>query len=255
MQLVDTHLHLYAEEFHDDRKQVIDAAIQSGVTKMFLPNIDSSTIHSMMQLCHDYSENCFPMMGLHPCYVNETYEKELKQVEAELKSGKYYGVGEIGMDKYWDLTHIEAQSKALTRQLIWAYEMELPVALHTRNCTSDVIEIIQQLNIKGLKGIFHCFGGNLDEAKQIVDMGMLLGIGGVVTFKNSGLDEVIREIDLKHIVLETDGPYLAPAPFRGKRNQPAYLIHIAEKIADLKQCSLEEIANTTTANAVTLFEL
>ncbi len=255
MQLVDTHLHLYAEDFHDDRKQVIDAAIQNGVTKMFLPNIDSSTIHSMMQLCHDYSENCFPMMGLHPCYVNDTYEIELKQVEAELKSGKYFGVGEIGMDKHWDLTHIEEQTKALTKQLIWAYEMQLPVALHTRNCTSDVIELIQKLNIKGLKGIFHCFGGTLDEAKQIVDMGMLLGIGGVVTFKNSGLDEVIRHIDLKHIVLETDGPYLAPAPFRGKRNQPAYLIHIAEKVADLKQCSLEDIATTTTANAVTLFEL
>jgi TatD DNase family protein len=255
MQLVDTHLHLYAEEFHEDRNQVIDAAIQNGVTKMLLPNIDSSTAHSMLQLCHDNPENCFPMMGLHPCYVNDTYEKELKQVETALKSGKYYGVGEIGMDKHWDLTHIEEQTKALTKQLIWAYEMELPVALHTRNCTADVISIIQELNIKGLKGIFHCFGGTLDEAKQIVDMGMLLGIGGVVTFKNSGLDEVIREIDLKHIVLETDGPYLAPAPFRGKRNQPAYLTHIAEKIADIKQCGLEEIATITTANAVTLFGL
>jgi TatD DNase family protein len=255
MQLVDTHLHLYAEEFHDDRKQVIDAAIQNGVTKMLLPNIDTSSAHSMLQLCHDNPENCFPMMGLHPCYVNDTYEKELKQVEIELSSGKYYGVGEIGMDKHWDLTHIAEQTKALTKQLIWAYEMELPVALHTRNCTSDVITIIQQLNIKGLKGIFHCFGGTYEEAQQIIDMGMYLGIGGVVTFKNSGLDEIIKNVDLKNIVLETDGPYLAPAPFRGKRNQPAYLIHIAEKVADLKQCSLEEIATITTANAVTLFEL
>ncbi|MFM7014792.1 MAG: TatD family hydrolase [Bacteroidota bacterium] len=255
MQLVDTHLHLYAEEFQEDRKQVIDAAIQNGVTKMLLPNIDSSTIHSMMQLYHDYPDNCFPMMGLHPCYVNDSYEKELKQVETELKSGKYYGVGEIGMDKYWDLTHIEEQTKALTKQLMWAYEMELPVALHTRNCTKDVIDIIQSLNIKGLKGIFHCFGGTLDEAKEIIDLGLLLGIGGVVTFKNSGLDEIIREVDLKHLVLETDGPYLAPAPFRGKRNQPAYLIHIAEKIADIKQCGLNEVANVTTANALTLFEL
>ena len=255
MQLVDTHLHLYAEEFHDDRKQVIDAAIQNGVTKMLLPNIDSSTAYSMLQLCHDYPENCFPMMGLHPCYVNDTYEKELKQVEAELRSGKYNGVGEIGMDKHWDLTHIAEQTKALTKQLIWAYEMELPVALHTRNCTADVIAIIQELNIKGLKGIFHCFGGTYDEAQQIIDMGMYLGIGGVVTFKNSGLDEIIKNVDLKNIVLETDGPYLAPVPFRGKRNQPAYITHVAEKIADLKQISIEEVATTTTANALTLFGL
>ncbi len=255
MQLVDTHLHLYAEEFHDDRKQVIDAAIQNGVTKMILPNIDSSSIHSMLQLCHDNPENCFPMMGLHPCYVNDTYEKELKQVEIELSSGKYYGVGEIGMDKHWDLTHIAEQTKALTKQLMWAYEMELPVSLHTRNCTLDVIELIESLNIKGLKGAFHCFGGNLEEAQRIIDMGMLLGIGGVVTFKNSGLDEIIKKVGLISIVLETDGPYLAPSPFRGKRNQPAYIKHVAEKIAVLKQCNIEEVATITTVNAVTLFGL
>lgn len=255
MQLVDTHLHLYAEEFHDDRKQVIDAAIQNGVTKMILPNIDSSSIHSMLQLCHDNPENCFPMMGLHPCYVNDTYEKELKQVEIELSSGKYYGVGEIGMDKHWDLTHIAEQTKALTKQLMWAYEMELPVSLHTRNCTLDVIELIESLNIKGLKGVFHCFGGTLEEAQRIIDMGMLLGIGGVVTFKNSGLDEIIKKVGLTSIVLETDGPYLAPSPFRGKRNQPAYIKHVVEKIADLKQCNVEEVATITTVNAVTLFGL
>lgn len=255
MQLVDTHLHLYAEEFHDDRKQVIDAAIQNGVTKMILPNIDSSSIHSMLQLCHDNPENCFPMMGLHPCYVNDTYEKELKQVEIELSSGKYYGVGEIGMDKHWDLTHIAEQTKALTKQLMWAYEMELPVSLHTRNCTLDVIELIESLNIKGLKGAFHCFGGTLEEAQRIIDMGMLLGIGGVVTFKNSGLDEIIKKVGLISIVLETDGPYLAPSPFRGKRNQPAYIKHVVEKIADLKQCNVEEVATITTVNAVTLFGL
>ena len=181
--------------------------------------------------------------------------EELKQVEIELSSGKYYGVGEIGMDKHWDLTHIAEQTKALTKQLMWAYEMELPVSLHTRNCTLDVIELIESLNIKGLKGAFHCFGGTLEEAQRIIDMGMLLGIGGVVTFINSGIDEIIKKVGLTSIVLETDGPYLAPSPFRGKRNQPAYIKHVVEKIADLKQCNVEEVATITTVNAVTLFGL
>jgi TatD DNase family protein len=253
MLLIDTHLHLYAEEFDDDRRQVIDNALTAGVGQLLLPNIDSTTIESMMSLARQYPDVCFPMMGLHPCYVKENYKKELAIVEKKLLSGEFYGVGEIGMDKYWDLTFIKEQEEALRIQLILADQLQLPVALHTRNCTSDVLDIIDSLKLKNLTGIFHCFGGTPEEAKRVINIGMYLGIGGVVTFKNGGLDQVLTDIDLKQIVLETDGPYLAPVPFRGKRNQPAYLKHIAEKISEIKKCSLQEVADITSANARNLF--
>lgn len=253
MLLIDTHLHLYAEEFDDDRRQVIDNALTAGVGQLLLPNIDSTTIESMMSLARQYPDVCFPMMGLHPCYVKENYKKELAIVEKKLLSGEFYGVGEIGMDKYWDLTFIKEQEEALRIQLILADQLQLPVALHTRNCTTDVLDIIDSLKLKNLTGIFHCFGGTPEEAKRVINIGMYLGIGGVVTFKNGGLDQVLTDIDLKQIVLETDGPYLAPVPFRGKRNQPAYLKHIAEKISEIKKCSLKEVADITSANARNLF--
>ena len=253
MLLIDTHLHLYAEEFEEDRRQIIDNALTAGVSKLFLPNIDSTSIEGMMSLARQFPDICYPMMGLHPCYVKENYKKELSIVEKKLLSGEFYGVGEIGMDKYWDLSFIKEQEDALRIQLALADQFELPVALHTRNCTGDVLDIIESMKLKNLTGIFHCFGGTKEEAQRVIDLGMYLGIGGVVTFKNGGLDQILNEIELKNIVLETDGPYLAPVPFRGKRNQPAYLKHIAEKLSEIKQCSLQEVADITSANARNLF--
>lgn len=253
MLLIDTHIHLYAEEFEEDRRLVIDNALTAGVAHLMLPNIDSTSIEGMMSLARQYPDVCYPMMGLHPCYVKENYKQELKIVEKKLLSGEFYGVGEIGMDKYWDLSFIIEQEKALRIQLEFADQLQLPVALHTRNCTGDVLAIIESMQLKNLTGIFHCFGGTKEEAQRVIDLGLYLGIGGVVTFKNGGLDQILPNIDLKHLVLETDGPYLAPVPFRGKRNQPAYLKHIAEKISAIKKCSLQEVADITSMNARNLF--
>jgi TatD DNase family protein len=253
MLLIDTHLHLYAEEFDIDRDTVVDSAIKAGVKKLILPNIDNSSLQGLDELAAKYPTICFPMMGLHPCYVKDNYKEELEIIRAKLFNGKYVGVGEIGMDKYWDLAHINEQEIALKIQLEWANELKLPVALHTRNCTQEVIDIVRDLKLPNAKGIFHCFGGTLDEAKQIIDLGFYLGIGGTVSFKNAGVDKIISEIDLKHIVLETDSPYLAPMPFRGKRNEPAYVVHIAEKISTIKNCSTAEVATITSENAQTLF--
>jgi TatD DNase family protein len=255
MLLIDTHLHLYAEEFDTDRDIVVEAAIKAGVKKLILPNIDNSSLQGLDELAAKYPTICFPMMGLHPCYVKDNYKDELEIIQAKLFNGNYVGVGEIGMDKYWDLAHINEQEIALKIQLGWANELKLPVALHTRNCTQEVIDIVRDLKLPNAKGIFHCFGGTLDEAKQIIDLGFYLGIGGTVSFKNAGVDKVISEIDLKNIVLETDSPYLAPMPFRGKRNEPSYTLHIAEKISAIKNCSTAEVAQITTDNAQKLFRI
>jgi TatD DNase family protein len=255
MLLIDTHLHLYAEEFDIDRDTVVDSAIKAGVKKLILPNIDNTSLQGLDELAAKYPTICFPMIGLHPCYVKENYRDELEIIQAKLLNGNYIGVGEIGMDKYWDLAHINEQEIALKIQLEWANELKLPVALHTRNCTREVIDIVRDLKLQNLSGIFHCFGGSMDEAKEIIDLGFYLGIGGTVSFKNAGVDKVISEIDLKNIVLETDSPYLAPMPFRGKRNEPAYTLHIAEKISTIKNCSTAEVAQITTANAQKLFQI
>ena len=255
MLLIDTHLHLYAEEFDIDRDIVVESAIKAGVKKLILPNIDNASLKGLDELAAKYPAICFPMMGLHPCYVKDNYKGELEIIQAKLFNGKYVGVGEIGMDKYWDLAHINEQEIALKIQLEWANELKLPVALHTRNCTREVIDIVRDLKLQNLSGIFHCFGGSLDEAKEIIDLGFYLGIGGTVSFKNAGVDKIISEIDLKHIVLETDSPYLAPMPFRGKRNEPAYTVHIAEKISTIKNCSTAEVAQITTENAQKLFRI
>ncbi len=255
MQIIDTHLHLYAEEYNPDRKALIDAAKHDGVVQMLLPNIDASSISGLKQLAIDYPSYCLPMMGLHPCYVKDNFEEELAIVENELRTGKYIAVGEIGMDRYWGLDHISQQEEALRLQLKWAHELDLPVALHTRNANEEVISILRELQLPGLRGVFHCFSGSIEQAMAMIELGFYLGIGGVLTYKNGGVDKIVAELSLDHIVLETDGPYLSPVPHRGKRNLPGYILHIAQKLAEIKNITPEEAGDITSANARKLFRL
>jgi TatD DNase family protein len=255
MQIIDTHLHLYAEEYAADRKALIAAAKSDGVARLLLPNIDSSSVEGLKALAEEYPDYCLPMMGLHPCYVKDNFEEELALVEKELRTGNYIAVGEIGMDKYWELDHLPQQEEALRCQLRWAHELDMPVALHTRNANDEVIAIIRDLNLPGLRGVFHCFSGTVEQANEMIQLGFYLGIGGVLTYKNGGLDKVITEIPLEHLVLETDGPYLSPVPFRGKRNLPAYIRYVAEKLADIKNQTLHRVADITTENARRLFRI
>jgi len=222
---------------------------------MLLPNIDSGSIAGLKQLAEDYPNYCLPMMGLHPCYVKENFETELSIVEKELKTGNYIAIGEIGMDRYWELDHISQQEEALRIQLKWAYELDLPVALHTRNANDEVISILRDLNLSGLRGVFHCFSGSPEQAAAMIELGFYLGIGGVLTYKNGGVDKIVAELPLDHIVLETDGPYLSPVPHRGKRNLPGYILHIAQKLAEIKNITPEEAGEITSANARKLFRL
>ena len=250
---VDTHTHLYSEEFTSDIDEIIKKAIAAGVDKFFLPNIDSSSIDGMHTLCQKYPAHCFPMMGLHPCSVKENYAEELAIAYNLLKTKKYVAIGEIGIDLYWDKTFYTQQADAFTQQINWALEFDLPIVIHCRNSFDEIYEILT--NFKKLpKGIFHCFSGNEEQANKIIEVtGFKLGIGGVLTFKNSGLDKAIANIDLKHLVLETDSPYLAPIPYRGKRNESSYIPLIAAKLAEIKKCSVMEIASVTTTNAKEVF--
>lgn len=251
--LTDTHTHLYVEQFAEDRAAVIDRAIEKGVNRFYLPNIDSEYIDDLLSLEAAYPEHCFAMMGLHPCSVKENYEEELAIVEQWLKKRPFVAVGEIGLDLYWDKTFFEQQKAAFRQQIQWAKELGLPIVIHSRESTWEVIEILRAEQDENLRGIFHCFGGNVEEAKAITDLGFYLGIGGVLTFKKARLDETLKEIDLQHIVLETDAPYLAPIPYRGKRNESAYIRIIAEKLAEVKDVTLEEIAAKTSQNASNIF--
>lgn len=253
VQLIDTHIHLYAEEYEGKQSELIALAQLAGIQQFLLPNIDSSSLDGLHRLVQNYPDICIPMMGLHPCYVKEDFDIELEKVRSLLADGIYKAIGEIGLDKYWDLKYLPQQEEALRIQLQLAESYNLPVALHTRNATRETIELIKALSLTKPKGVFHCFGGTLEEAREITEMGYYLGIGGVLTFKNSGLDAIIKEIPLEYLVLETDGPYLAPAPHRGKRNDPAMLRLIAEKLAEVKGTSLEEVAALTSANARKLF--
>ena len=257
--LTDTHAHLYATEFDADRNDMIKRAIQLGVKRFFLPNIDEESIIPMLQLMKDYPDKCFGMMGLHPCSVKENVDEQLQNIEQALNIQTFVAIGEIGIDLYWDKTFFEQQKKAFKIQCLWALERDLPIAIHCRNAMQEIITIVEELKAttaykdKPFKGIFHCFSGNNEEAKKLIEYGFYLGIGGVLTYKNSGLDKAIEDIDLKHIVLETDAPYLAPVPMRGKRNESAFLRYIAEKLAELKQCSLHEVAEITTQNSIHIF--
>ncbi|OIN58609.1 TatD family hydrolase [Arsenicibacter rosenii] len=267
MNLIDTHAHIYDEKFEADRilngqpegtrDDMLARAWSLPVSQIWMPNCAQETIAGMMALAGQYPERCLPMMGLHPTYVNQTVEQELATVEAELSRHPFIAVGEIGLDFYWDLTHVDRQFEAFRTQLQWAAQQNLFVSLHTRsghdrNAFAEAADVIEQLALPTLTGIFHCFVGTLDEARRAVGMGFKLGIGGVVTFKNGGLDQVVPHIGLEHLVLETDSPYLAPVPYRGKRNEPAYLHQIAQRIADLKGISIDDVARHTTANALSL---
>lgn len=256
MQLVDTHTHLFAEEFDADRDAMLQRAIDNGVSKLLLPNIDNTSLKAMQNLCAAYPKNCFPMMGVHPSSIKEDFEDELALVKKELFSDtKYYGVGEIGLDLYWDKTFYEQQKKAFIQQVQWSIELDLPVSIHTRDATDEAIEILSSNDLKAARGVFHCFGGTSEQAQQIINLGFHLGIGGVLTFKNSTLREVLAPIDLKHIVFETDSPYLAPMPYRGKRNESAYVLNIAHKLAEVKNIPIKEVAAITTQNAEQIFKI
>ncbi len=255
MMLVDTHTHLYLEQFDNDRSEIVDSAIEKGIEYMLLPNIDTESLEAMKSLSRLYPQNCLPMMGMHPTSVKEDYELELTVVEHELKSGNYIAVGEIGIDLYWDQIFKDQQEDALRRQLKLAKRYKLPVSLHSRNSFEQIYKIVKEELTDDLQGVFHCFTGTPEEARMITDVGFKMGIGGIVTFKNAGLAEVVKDIDLEHLMLETDAPFLSPAPFRGKRNQSAYLVYIAEKIAEIKGLTTIEIAEYTTRNAIDLFNL
>jgi TatD DNase family protein len=251
---IDTHTHLYSEEFNLDRTLIINNAIAKGVDKFYLPNIDSESIDGMLQLEEQFPRNCFPMMGLHPCSVKENYKEELTIVKQWLDKRRFSAIGEIGIDLYWDKTFIKEQEVAFRQQIDWALEFNYTISIHCRNAFDEIYTILTSYQ-KLPKSIFHCFSGNAEQAQQIIALqNFKLGIGGVVSFKNSGLDKVVEQTDLKHLVLETDAPYLAPVPYRGKRNESAYIPLIAEKIAVIKGISLEEVASVTTKNALEIFE-
>ena len=254
MILTDTHTHLYSDEFTADIQQVVENALAKDVKYFLLPNIDSSTIDKMKELCSKYPNNMFPMIGLHPTSVNDRYHKELQLVIKELETNKYYAIGEVGIDLYWDKTYSKEQDFCFRYQIELAKEFKLPLVIHTRSSFEGAIEILESLHDNKLTGVFHCFGGTWEEANRIIDLGFKLGIGGVVTFKNAGLDKVVDHLELKDIILETDSPYLAPTPYRGARNESAYLYQIAEKVAHLKGVSIEEVARITTDNARELFK-
>ena len=254
MKLIDTHCHLYVEEFKNDVDAVIARAQAQGVEQFYLPGIDSESIPAMLALEAGYQGACKAMMGLHPCYVKDNYLHELNIVQHWLAQKDFPAIGEIGLDFYWDTSFKKQQQEAFETQMGWALERELPIVIHTRNAMQETIEMVKPFAAKGLKGIFHCFSGSYESAKQIVDMGFLLGIGGVITYKNAGLPKALEHIGVEHLVLETDAPYLSPVPYRGKRNESAYLMHIAEALAGAKGITVAELASITTANAVALFK-
>ena len=253
MTITDTHTHLYSEEFDIDRNEMMQRAINNGVTRFFIPAIDSNYIQKMYALESDYPENVFLMMGLHPTYVKDNYLDELQIVEQELATRKFYAIGEIGIDLYWDKTHLKEQQIAFRRQIQLAKKYKLPIVIHCREAFDEIFEILEEEKSADLFGIFHCFTGDFEQAKRAIDLNMKLGIGGVATFKNGKIDQFLNEIDLKHIVLETDSPYLAPVPFRGKRNESSYTKLVAEKLASIYQLSIEEIALITTENSKQVF--
>lgn len=254
--LIDTHTHLYLDSFKNDLSIIINNCQKNGIKKLLLPNIDSTTINAVNQLSRKYAEICYPMMGLHPCSVKENFHSELAIIENELNKGEYIGIGEIGIDLYWDRSTLDKQKLVFETQVKWAKERNLPIVIHTREAFEEVFSIIDSLNDNELTGIFHCFTGNKEQAEHIINYGgFKLGIGGVVTYKNSGLDKTLKDIDVDHLVLETDSPYLTPTPFRGKRNESTYLTYIAEKLSSIYGCSIDDIAKKTTTNALEIFKL
>ena len=261
MQFIDTHTHLFAEQFELDQKEVIQRALNSGITKMCIPHIDQESTKQFYNLCNAYPNNCFPLMGLHPTSVTKEYKtqldfifKQFEDGELNLDQGKFYGVGEIGIDLFWDKTSLKYQQEAFEQQLLFAKEKKMPIIIHARESFNELFEIVDKHLDDNLFGIFHCFTGNIEQAQHIMKYEtFLMGIGGVLTFKNSGLDKTLEKVPLDFLVLETDSPYLAPIPHRGKRNETSYLTLVAEKMASVYQCSLEHIADVTTRNAKSIF--
>jgi TatD DNase family protein len=255
VKIVDTHTHLYLDKFKEDIDKVISRAKENGVSKFIFPAIDSSHFENMHNLKNRYPENIYLMTGLHPTDVKENYKEELDFVTKTLKNHNYVAVGEIGIDLYWDKFFLKQQQEAFRFQIRLAIKNDLPIVIHCREAFDEIFEILNEENCETLRGVFHCFTGDLDQAKKAISLGFLLGIGGVVTFKNGGIDKFLNQIDLKHIVLETDSPYLAPVPFRGKRNESSYIIYVLEKLSELYKIPKEEIALVTTNNAKKMFSL
>jgi TatD DNase family protein len=253
LKIVDTHTHLYLPEFENDISEVMNNALKEGIEKFYLPSIDSTEHERLFTIEKKFAGKCFAMMGLHPCSVKENYQEELALVNDWLQKRKFAAIGEIGLDFYWDKTFIDQQYESFHQQIEWALHFNLPVVIHTRNAMQETIDVVKKYTEKGLHGIFHCFSGDYQNALDIIDAGFLLGIGGVITYKNARVAEAIKEIDLAHIVLETDSPYLTPAPFRGKRNESSYIKYVLQKLTEIKNISIEEVAGITTTNAEKIF--
>ncbi len=253
LQFTDTHSHIYDEQFATDENEMMQRAMDAGVNKIYMPNCDSSTINAMLQMAKKYPHQCFPMMGLHPCYVKDNYKDELGIVAEKLKEGTYYGVGEIGLDYYWDLAFKEQQIDAFAYQIDLALQYNLPIIIHSRDATPDCIEMVRKKQNGALRGIFHCYSGTIQEAENIAGLGLYLGIGGVVSYKKSNLPDVIKAVGLEQIVLETDAPYLSPVPYRGKRNESAYIPLIAAKLSEILELPIEKIAEVSSRNAENIF--
>lgn len=253
MILTDTHAHVYSEEFLNDFKECFNRSIENKVSRVFVPNVDVNSIKLLSEICKLYPNNYFPMMGLHPCSVKEDFNNQLKTIYDEFISSKYYAIGEIGMDLYWDKSTFNFQKAAFIEQASWAINNNLPVAIHSREATHELINIIKNENLSKLRGIFHCFSGDEAQANELINMGFYLGIGGVATYKNSTLPNVLKAIGIEKLVLETDSPYLPPVPYRGKRNETSYIPIIAEKLAHIFDISINEIAEITTNNSKEIF--
>ncbi len=255
MKLIDTHTHLYLEAFDKDRLAVVENAVTDGIAKMLLPNIDATTISPMMNLCKQFPGVCFPMMGLHPGSVNGDYQAVLQETRSWFDKDSFIAVGEVGIDLYRDQTFKNEQIEAFREQVSWSLELDLPLVIHSRDSFSEIIKVLKTFSGAPLSGVFHSFTGSIEQAFQVLELGFYIGVNGIATFKNTHLGEVVRKLEMHHVVLETDAPYLAPAPCRGQRNESRYLVSIATKIAELTGCNLMDIAKSTTKNAHNIFRL
>lgn len=255
MRLTDTHTHLYYETDEEKLNQLMQRCFDNNIDRLFLPNVDVASISKIDALVKKYPENCFAMAGLHPCDVKENYEEVLDEICESMIDRDIYAIGEIGIDLHWDKTTLDIQKLAFTEQIKWAKDMDLPIVIHCREAFDEIFEILEKEKEDSLRGILHCFTGNAAQAQQAIDLGFYLGIGGVVTYKKAGLDEVLKTVPLEKLVLETDSPYLAPVPHRGKPNESSYLVYIADKLAEIYQTTVEEIAAVTTANSISIFKI
>mgnify|MGYP000456294521 CR=1 FL=1 len=255
MEIIDTHSHLYLEDFAVDFHEVISRLKDNHIKKVFLPNIDSSSIEAMFKLEADYPGLFYPMMGLHPSSVQSNYEEELKIVKEWIQKRKFIAIGEIGIDLYWDNTYFQQQVEVFRKQIKWAKDLNLPIVIHARNSFDEIFNVVDEEASENLTGVFHSFSGTIRQAEHIIDLGFKIGINGIVTFKNSKLDDVVKQIDINHLVLETDAPFLSPEPKRGKRNESSHLLYIAEKIAQIKELPVEEVGRITTENAKSIFNI